>query len=46
MDLERVGAPEAAGFFLDAYVEFSGDSAPPSLRHHYMRGVRSPRTCP
>lgn len=35
MDLERLGAPEAAGFFLDAYVEFSGDPAPPALRHHY-----------
>ncbi|MCW0214363.1 MAG: AAA family ATPase [Pseudonocardia sp.] len=36
MDLERLGAPAAARAFLDAYVEFSGDPAPVSLRHHYI----------
>ncbi|WP_255945616.1 bifunctional aminoglycoside phosphotransferase/ATP-binding protein [Streptomyces odontomachi] len=36
MDLERLGAPEAAAFFLAAYSEYSGDPAPPSLRHHYV----------
>jgi hypothetical protein len=36
MDLERLGAPELAGRFLDWYAEFSADPAPPSLRHHYV----------
>ncbi|MCW2817073.1 MAG: gluconate kinase [Nocardioides sp.] len=36
MDLERLGAPDLAARFLDAYVEFSGDRAPASLRHHYI----------
>ncbi len=36
MDLEQLGAPESAGFFLARYGEYSGDSAPPSLRHHYV----------
>lgn len=36
MDLEQLGAPEAAGFFLAQYSEYSGDPAPPSLRHHYV----------
>ena len=36
MDLERLGADELAGRFLDWYVEFSGDPAPASLRHHYV----------
>ncbi|GAB2808193.1 AAA family ATPase [Streptomyces chlorus] len=36
MDLEQLGAPEAAAFFLAAYGEYSGDPAPPSLRHHYV----------
>lgn len=36
MDLERIGAPDAATFFLDRYTEFSGDPAPSSLRHHYV----------
>jgi aminoglycoside phosphotransferase family enzyme/predicted kinase len=36
MDLERLGRPELATRFLDAYVEFSGDPAPVSLRHHYI----------
>jgi uncharacterized protein len=36
MDLERLGTHELAGRFLDWYVEFSGDPAPTSLRHHYV----------
>ncbi|MET9119174.1 AAA family ATPase [Streptomyces longwoodensis] len=36
MDLERLGAPEAAAFFLTRYGEYSGDPAPPSLWHHYV----------
>ncbi|WP_420710923.1 AAA family ATPase [Streptomyces sp. NRRL S-118] len=36
MDLEQLGAPGAAAFFLAAYSEYSGDPAPPSLRHHYV----------
>jgi len=36
MDLEQLGAPEAAAFFFAAYGEYSGDPAPPSLRHHYV----------
>lgn len=36
MDLEQLGAPEAAAFFLAEYGEYSGDPAPPSLRHHYV----------
>ncbi|MFJ6783318.1 AAA family ATPase [Streptomyces yangpuensis] len=36
MDLERLGAPEAAAYFLARYGEYSGDPAPPSLRHHYV----------
>ncbi|OIK26155.1 AAA family ATPase [Streptomyces malaysiense] len=36
MDLERLGAPEAAAYFLARYSEYSGDSAPPSLWHHYV----------
>lgn len=36
MDLEQLGAPEAAAFFLAEYSEYSGDPAPPSLRHHYV----------
>jgi aminoglycoside phosphotransferase family enzyme/predicted kinase len=36
MDLERLGAPEAAAFFLAEYSEYSGDPAPSSLRHHYV----------
>jgi aminoglycoside phosphotransferase family enzyme/predicted kinase len=36
MDLERLGRPDLADHFLDAYVEFSGDPAPISLRHHYI----------
>ncbi|MGP3974194.1 AAA family ATPase [Streptomyces sp. 8N114] len=36
MDLEQLGAPEAAAYFLAQYSEYSGDSAPSSLRHHYV----------
>jgi aminoglycoside phosphotransferase family enzyme/predicted kinase len=36
MDLERLGHAELGMLFLDAYAEFSGDPAPPSLRHHYI----------
>ncbi|MFF4582644.1 AAA family ATPase [Streptomyces sp. NPDC001389] len=36
MDLEQLGAPEAAAYFLAQYGEYSGDPAPPSLRHHYV----------
>lgn len=36
MDLERLGRADLADRFLDAYVEFSGDTAPTALRHHYV----------
>ncbi|WP_077797023.1 bifunctional aminoglycoside phosphotransferase/ATP-binding protein [Streptomyces sp. JHA26] len=36
MDLELLGAPESAAFFLAQYSEYSGDPAPPSLWHHYV----------
>jgi hypothetical protein len=36
MDLEQLGAPEAAALFLAEYSEYSGDPAPPSLWHHYI----------
>ncbi|MFI6985943.1 AAA family ATPase [Embleya sp. NPDC050154] len=36
MDLEQLGAPDAAAFFLTRYSEYSGDTAPPSLWHHYV----------
>ncbi|KUN82563.1 gluconate kinase [Streptomyces bungoensis] len=36
MDLEQLGAPEAAACFLARYGEYSGDPAPPSLWHHYL----------
>ncbi|MCG3754130.1 MULTISPECIES: AAA family ATPase [Amycolatopsis] len=36
MDLERLGAPALAAELLAAYAEFSGDNAPPALRHHYL----------
>lgn len=48
MDLERLGRPELGERFLDAYVEFSGDPAPASLRHHYTAyraGVRAKVAC-
>ncbi|MDN0199138.1 bifunctional aminoglycoside phosphotransferase/ATP-binding protein [Streptomyces sp. S.PNR 29] len=36
MDLEQLGAPESAAYFLAQYSEYSGDPAPPSLWHHYI----------
>lgn len=36
MDLERLGHPELAATFLDAYRDDSGDAWPPSLAHHYV----------
>ncbi|MFB0617950.1 AAA family ATPase [Streptomyces sp. AGS-58] len=36
MDLEHLGAPEAAAYFLARYGEYAGDPAPPSLWHHYV----------
>ena len=36
MDLEQLGAPQAAALFLSCYSEYSGDPAPPSLWHHYV----------
>lgn len=36
MDLERLGRPDLAELFLEAYAEFSGDPAPPALVHHYV----------
>ncbi|MFM9634023.1 MULTISPECIES: bifunctional aminoglycoside phosphotransferase/ATP-binding protein [Streptomyces] len=36
MDLEQLGAPEAAAYFLAQYSEYSGDPAPASLWHHYV----------
>ncbi|WRZ95819.1 AAA family ATPase [Streptomyces sp. NBC_01007] len=36
MDLEQLGAPDTAAYFLAQYTEYSGDPAPPSLMHHYV----------
>ena len=36
MDLERLGAGELAARFTGWYIEYSGDPAPTSLRHHYV----------
>ncbi|MFB8754595.1 bifunctional aminoglycoside phosphotransferase/ATP-binding protein [Streptomyces nigra] len=36
MDLEHLGATDAAAYFLARYSEYSGDPAPPSLWHHYV----------
>ncbi|MER7542925.1 AAA family ATPase [Spirillospora sp. NPDC127506] len=36
MDLERLGAPELADYFLRTYTDFAADPAPSSLRHHYI----------
>ncbi|WP_163553917.1 AAA family ATPase [Candidatus Frankia alpina] len=36
MDLERLGAPEEAAEFLEAYREFSGEVHPRSLQHFYV----------
>lgn len=48
MDLEQLGRPDLGERFLDDYVEFSGDPAPTSLRHHYTAyraGVRAKVAC-
>ncbi|ABD11625.1 hypothetical protein ThrDRAFT_03274 [Frankia casuarinae] len=48
MDLERLGAPEEAAEFLDAYREFSGEVHPRSLQHLYVAYrafVRAKVTC-
>ncbi|ETA66571.1 bifunctional aminoglycoside phosphotransferase/ATP-binding protein [Haloechinothrix halophila] len=36
MDLERLGEPALAARLLARYAEFAADSAPASLRHHYI----------
>jgi aminoglycoside phosphotransferase family enzyme/predicted kinase len=36
MDLERLGAPQAARHFLTRYWEFAGETYPESLAHHYV----------
>ena len=36
MDLEHLGRPELALSFLDWYREFSGETHPSSLEHHYV----------
>jgi len=36
MDLERLGAPEAAAAFLADYRQLTGDTWPDSLAHHYV----------
>ncbi len=36
MDLERLAGPTLANAFLAAYQEFSGESHPASLAHHYV----------
>ncbi|MFI1166997.1 AAA family ATPase [Streptomyces sp. NPDC020801] len=36
MDLEQLGASEAAAYFLARYSEYSGDPAPSSMWHHYV----------
>jgi uncharacterized protein len=36
MDLDRLGAPALAERFTAWYTEFVADTAPPSLRHHYV----------
>lgn len=48
MDLERLGAPDAAERFLHWYLEYSGDPAPSALVHHYVAYrafVRAKVTC-
>jgi aminoglycoside phosphotransferase family enzyme/predicted kinase len=36
MDLERLGAPDLARVFLDAYAEHSGETCPRTLVEHYV----------
>lgn len=48
MDLEHLGAPEAARTFLDVYARSSGEHHPRSLEDHYIAyraGVRSKVSC-
>ncbi|MEU7815202.1 AAA family ATPase [Pseudonocardia sp. NPDC049154] len=48
MDLERLGAGDAARRFLADYAEFAGDPAPAALAHHYVAyraGVRAKVAC-
>ncbi len=48
MDLERLGRPDLARLFLDAYREFTADTWPASLAHHhiaYRAQVRSKVAC-
>jgi aminoglycoside phosphotransferase family enzyme/predicted kinase len=48
MDLERLGAVDAAEQFLADYAEFAGDPAPDALAHHYVAyraGVRAKVAC-
>ena len=48
MDLERLGAPEAARRFLDCYCEFSGEHHPRSLADYYVAAralIRSKVAC-
>jgi hypothetical protein len=48
MDLERLGRPDLARMFLDSYREFSAETHPRSLGHHYIAYralVRSKISC-
>lgn len=48
MDLERLGAPESAACFLDAYQEFSAEQHPATLANYYVATralVRSKVAC-
>jgi hypothetical protein len=48
MDLERLGRPDLARMFLDSYREFSAETHPHSLEHHYIAYralVRSKISC-
>lgn len=36
MDIEYLGRGDLAAGFLDAYLRATGDTPPPSLRHHYI----------
>ena len=48
MDLERLGRPDLADAFMDSYREFSAETHPGSLEHHYIAYralVRSKISC-
>lgn len=48
MDLEFLGRPDLAGFFIARYLESTGDDAPAALRHFYIAyraGVRAKVDC-